>query len=219
MAQEKQTLREIILEGIIKFGGEIVGVVLIACFLAAFPSLRSLFTDYVLPEKTESQTELQSELEKHRQEEERLKAELRQREAALKEAEAKKAEEERKRAELQRQLEAQKAEEARRKAEAEKPKRPAMSDAEFVKLCRARDTVKVAEAIRNGANVNAKNKDGRTALFWAVLYDRTEIVRVLLQNGANVNAKDNNGDTALMWATGFGHTETADLLRSYGAKE
>ncbi len=104
MAREKQTLRKIILEGIIKFGGEIVGVVLIACFLAAFPSLRSLFTDYVLPEKTESQTELHSELERHRQEEERLKAELRQREAALKEAEAKKAEEERKRARLYNEL-------------------------------------------------------------------------------------------------------------------
>ena len=218
MAKEKQTLREIILEGIIKFGGEIVGVVLIACFLAAFPSLRSLFTDYVLPEKTESQTELQSELEKHRQEEERLKAELRQREEALKEAEEKKAEEERKRAELQRQLEAQKAEETRRKAEPEKPKRPAMSDAEFVKLCKSGNVAKVEEAIRNGANVNARNNEGSTALMLAALFERTEIVIVLLQNGAYVNAMNNNGDTDLIWATGFGSTEIVNLLRSYGAK-
>ena len=218
MAQEKQTLREIILEGIIKFGGEIVGVVLIACFLAAFPSLRSLFTDYVLPEKTESQTELQSELERHRQEEERLKAELRQREEALKETEAKKAEEERQRAELQRQLEAQKVEEARRRAEAEKPKPPAMSDEEFIDLCRSSNASKVEEAIQNGANVNARNNEGSTALMLAALFERTEIVIVLLQNGAYVNAMNNNGDTDLIWATGFGSTEIVNLLRSYGAK-
>lgn len=218
MAQEKQTLREIILEGIIKFGGEIVGVVLIACFLAAFPSLRSLFTDYVLPEKTESQTELQSELERHRQEEERLKAELRQREEALKEAEAKKAEEERQRAELQRQLEAQKVEEARRRAEAEKPKPPAMSDEEFIDLCRSSNASKVEEAIQNGANVNAKDNTGWSALMWAALKGHTETAKVLLQNGADVNARDKYRLSALMMAVNNGHIKTANLLRSYGAK-
>ena len=146
MAKEKQTLREIILEGLIKFGGEIVGVVLIASFLAAFPSLRTLFTDYVFPEK-------------------------------------------------------------------------AMSDAEFVELCKSGNAVEVEEAIRNGANVNAKDNDGNTALMRAVLWGATKTTEVLLKHGVHVNAKNNNGDTALMWATGFGNIEIANLLRSYGAKE
>ena len=145
MAKEKQTLREIILEGLIKFGGEIVGVVLIASFLAAFPSLRTLFTDYVFPEK-------------------------------------------------------------------------AMSDAEFVELCKSGNAAKVEEAIRNGANVNAKDWYGKTALMLAVDREHIETVRVLLQNGAEVNARSNDGVTVLTILNKH-YTEFARILRSYGAKE
>ena len=207
MAEEKHTFWEIITEGLIKFGGEIVGVVLIASFLAAFPSLRTLFTDYVFPEKTESQTELQTGLEKHKQEEERLKAELRQREAALKEAE-----------EARRRAESIKPETYKPKP-IEKPKHPAMSDVEFWKLCKTGNSTKVAEAIQNGADVNAKDIYGWTALMWVAVRGHTETARVLIQNGADVNARDIHGYTALMTAEEWGHTETANLLRSYGAKE
>lgn len=93
MDKPKLTLREIIFEGIKKFAGEIIGVVLIACFLWFFPSLKSLFTEHTFPEKNESQSEIQRELEAHRKEEERLKEELKRHEEALKATEAKKAEE------------------------------------------------------------------------------------------------------------------------------
>lgn len=53
MDKPKLTLREIIFEGIKKFAGEIIGVVLIACFL----SLKSLFTEHTFPEKNESRTD------------------------------------------------------------------------------------------------------------------------------------------------------------------
>lgn len=98
--KEKLTLRGIIIAGIKKFAGEIIGVVLLACFLWAFPGFRSLFREHTFPTQNEEQTEIQRELERHKQEEERLKAELQRKEEALKETEAKKAEEERKRAEL-----------------------------------------------------------------------------------------------------------------------
>ncbi|MBR0248393.1 MAG: hypothetical protein IJQ70_05415 [Synergistaceae bacterium] len=81
MDKPKLTLREIIFEGIKKFAGEIIGVVLLASFLWLFPSFRSLFTDHTFPKKDEPQTEIQSELELHQQEE------------ALRETEAKKTEE------------------------------------------------------------------------------------------------------------------------------
>ena len=93
MDKPKLTLREIIFEGIKKFAGEIIGVVLLTCFLWFFPSLKSLFTEHTFPEKNEAQTEIQQELEAHRQEEERLKEELKRREEALRVAEAKRAEE------------------------------------------------------------------------------------------------------------------------------
>ena len=104
----------------------------------------------------------------------------------------------------------------------DKPKRPAMNDAEFVELCRVGDVVKVEEAIQNGAYVNARNNNGWTALMMAALNGHTETARVFLQNNADVNARDNNGLTALRWTKMRpelkGHQDTVNLLLSYGAK-
>ena len=55
-----------------------------------------------------------------------------------------------------------------------------------------------------GAEVNAKDHSGRTALIWAlVAFEKNDFnpasLEVLLNNGAEVNAKDQNGQTALMW--------------------
>ena len=49
-----------------------------------------------------------------------------------------------------------------------------------------------------GADVNAKNDYGYTALIWASSNRQTEIVAMLLEKGADVNATDDYGDTALM---------------------
>ena len=93
-----------------------------------------------------------------------------------------------------------------------------MSDYEFLKLCRSRDARKVEEAIMNGANVNATDDYGNTALMLAASHGQTEVAEVLLKHGADVNAKNNNGNTALTLATKKGRTKTVELLRRYGAK-
>ena len=51
----------------------------------------------------------------------------------------------------------------------------------------------VKELLENGAEVNAKNNEGGTALILASRYDHVGVVKELLQNGENidVNAKDN----------------------------
>ena len=43
--------------------------------------------------------------------------------------------------------------------------------------------------IANGANVNAKDKDGGTPLLHATLSGHREIVELLISKGADVNAK------------------------------
>ena len=134
MEREKLTFWGLLIEGIKKFAGEIIGVLMLAVFLYCFPNLRSLFTYYNLPGNSETQREL----ELHRQEEERLKAELKRKEEALKEAE-----------------------ETRQRAEAQQL--PAMSDSGFLNLCKSGNTAKIEAAIKNGANVNAKHNYGRTA--------------------------------------------------------
>ncbi|MFA5135565.1 MAG: ankyrin repeat domain-containing protein [Patescibacteria group bacterium] len=77
------------------------------------------------------------------------------------------------------------------------------------------DLAGVKEALAAGADVNAKDKCGKTALIEASSrWGHTEIVKALLAAGADVNAKDECGDTALIWASYLGYTETARLLRN-----
>ncbi|KAL3492817.1 ankyrin repeat-containing domain protein [Aspergillus germanicus] len=57
--------------------------------------------------------------------------------------------------------------------------------------------------IDNGANVEARNKKGRTALHIAAKHDRNvEILFVLLNAGADLNGADHQGDTPLCHALG-----------------
>lgn len=79
------------------------------------------------------------------------------------------------------------------------------------------DKSKVEMLLSGGADVNAKNRDGWTALMWASWYGHKDVVSLLLANGADVNAKDSNGRTALMWASINGHKDVVSLLIANGA--
>ena len=66
--------------------------------------------------------------------------------------------------------------------------------------------------IREGANVNATNGYGQTALHWAAWNGYIEIVKLLIKYGANINFKDKWGRTALHYAACNGHTEAVKIL-------
>lgn len=51
-----------------------------------------------------------------------------------------------------------------------------------------------------GADVNAADADGETALMAAAEKGHVSKVKVLLDHGANVNARDRRGKTALQYA-------------------
>lgn len=77
----------------------------------------------------------------------------------------------------------------------------AMSDEDFLKLCRTGTAQQVADAIKAGADVNAKTNSGWTALMLAARNNQNpEIIKLLLNAGADVNAKADRGITALMVA-------------------
>ena len=70
----------------------------------------------------------------------------------------------------------------------------------------------------NGADVNASDTSGSTALMWASENGHIEIVTILLERGANVNAMDNQGWTALYQASASGNsTEIVKMLLDAGA--
>lgn len=71
--------------------------------------------------------------------------------------------------------------------------------------------------LKNGADIEAKDKFGRTALVYAATSGLTGMVDLLLNNGAAVDAIDENGETALMLAAAVGHKEMVEFLLEKGA--
>jgi len=73
-------------------------------------------------------------------------------------------------------------------------------DNTLISACRCDDLAEVARLIAAGADVNARDNDGRTPLVRAAWYGHPDIVAALLKAGADVDARNNDGKTALMWA-------------------
>jgi ankyrin repeat protein len=106
----------------------------------------------------------------------------------------------------------------------EKKKRPKLSPEEqkglnrqLINAVKEGNLKKVIDLLENGADVNAKNNDGYTALMTASREGHKEIVELLIKNGADVNVKNNDGGTALMYASSKGHKEIVELLIKNGA--
>ncbi len=66
-----------------------------------------------------------------------------------------------------------------------------------------------------GADVNAVNVDGRSALMWAAEGGDEAIVDRLLAAGANVEALDTQGRTALQLAVQRGDQAVADRIQEW----
>ncbi|MGB8848069.1 MAG: ankyrin repeat domain-containing protein, partial [Terracidiphilus sp.] len=69
------------------------------------------------------------------------------------------------------------------------------------------DTAAVQQLLNKGADIEAKDAYGETALFEAARNGNTEVVTLLLNKGANIEAKDTYGETALYEAARKGNTE------------
>ena len=74
--------------------------------------------------------------------------------------------------------------------------------------------------IQSGADVNARNNGGSTALMEAVRKDHQKCVEILIQAGTNVNAHNcywYGGNTALIIAAWSGRDKCVDILIQAGA--
>jgi uncharacterized protein len=82
----------------------------------------------------------------------------------------------------------------------------------------AKDREAVKALLKNGADVNAAQGDGMTALHWAARNGDTELTQMLLFAGANVKATTRlGGYTALMMAASQGHANVIAALLASGS--
>jgi hypothetical protein len=80
------------------------------------------------------------------------------------------------------------------------------------------DVQGMSRLLAQGAQLDAADFDGWTALMWAATQDRPDAVRLLLERGANVNSRSKTGQTALSAAAMNGHAEVMAILVERGAK-
>jgi ankyrin repeat protein len=66
--------------------------------------------------------------------------------------------------------------------------------------------------IQNGADVNAYNSDGNTALIMTSVMGNFDIAKLLIDSGADINKTNNAGNSALIIAAIKGHINIVELI-------
>ncbi|MBI5247906.1 MAG: response regulator [Desulfomonile tiedjei] len=94
----------------------------------------------------------------------------------------------------------------------EKKKPISKLELELIIASRSGDLPRVKRLISSGAQVNACDNKGNTALMEAAFFKYPEVVRLLLEKGADVTIHNNGGETALTEAIRAGQTEVVELL-------
>lgn len=70
----------------------------------------------------------------------------------------------------------------------------------------------VVQLLRKGADIETRDSDNQTPLFWAVYEHREETTRILLKNGANIEAENCSGRTPIIHAAAVWGTDTIQLM-------
>ena len=91
------------------------------------------------------------------------------------------------------------------------------SDLRLIEAVRNRDGAAAGELVRKGADVNATQADGATALHWAAQWDDVDTARTLIVPGARGDAANDYGVTAAVLAATNGSARMLDLLLTAGA--
>ncbi|AZL16361.1 ankyrin repeat domain-containing protein [Rickettsiales endosymbiont of Stachyamoeba lipophora] len=74
----------------------------------------------------------------------------------------------------------------------------------------------ISNLIMKGADLEARNNDGRTPLHIAASNALLDLVRILIANGANINALDSKQNTPLHLAAAAGAPRTTQLILETG---
>ncbi|HEX6163856.1 MAG TPA: ankyrin repeat domain-containing protein [Vicinamibacterales bacterium] len=92
------------------------------------------------------------------------------------------------------------------------------ANADVADAAKARDAAAVKALLKNGADVNAAQGDGMTALHWAATNGDAALTQMLLSAGANIRATTRlGGITPLLMASQAGHAQVVAALLAAGA--
>ena len=101
--------------------------------------------------------------------------------------------------------------------------RPALSaeaqaelDQRLIRAAKANDAAMVAELIRAGGNVNARDAIQDSAFLYAGAEGFNDVLQLTLAAGADVRSTNRFGGTALIPASEHGHVETVSILLAAG---
>jgi ankyrin repeat protein len=87
-------------------------------------------------------------------------------------------------------------------------------DEELIDSARENNLPEAHRLLSVGADVNAKDNYGATALYWASENGHVQVAKLLLEHGADIEAKDTLGDTPLHIACLNGHVAFVNELLS-----
>jgi ankyrin repeat protein len=87
-------------------------------------------------------------------------------------------------------------------------------DADMIQAAKSANAGKIQTLLAKGANVDAQDALGKTALAWASNLGHEEVVSLLLDSGADANLRDRYGSTPLMEAAREGRDNIVVLLVS-----
>jgi tetratricopeptide (TPR) repeat protein len=102
----------------------------------------------------------------------------------------------------------------------EKADNESAANEKLLKSAREDKTGFITAALDHGADVNARDENGRTALMIAAINGHLDVVRLLIGRGADINAKDNSSAAALAYsvnAWGASNPEVVLFLIDSGA--
>lgn len=85
------------------------------------------------------------------------------------------------------------------------------------KAAAANDVAAITALLAEGADIEARDASGATALLVATHADKVDAARALIEAGADVNAKDNIEDSPYLYAGARGHLEILKLTLAHGA--
>ena len=92
-----------------------------------------------------------------------------------------------------------------------------VGDVPIIEAARSQDAETVRTLIAEGVDVNARQRDGATALHWAAYRDDLDLANVLIEAGADINAANELGATPLWLAAANGSAAMVKRLLDAGA--